>query len=80
VFLHLPGLTTLGIDVKADVSVLLTTLLGSLAVLASLHAAYGLAAALHLVEPVLHNPSAGLRQILSIVLLNATTMAIACRC
>lgn len=80
VFLHLPGLAELGLDVRADMSILLTTFLVSLAVLVVTHVLHALAVALHVIAPALQNPRAGQREVLSIALLNAITLAIACRC
>lgn len=80
VFLHLPGLAELGLDVRADMSILLTTFLVSLAALAVAHGLHSLAVTFHVIAPALQNPSAGRREVLSIALLNAITIAVACRC
>ncbi|KFM24479.1 hypothetical protein F751_3197 [Auxenochlorella protothecoides] len=58
VFYHLPSLDSLGIDLRADLSILLTTFLLSLAVLGAAAAAHAAALALAWVRPWLAHPSA----------------------
>jgi hypothetical protein len=78
VFYHLPSLDALGIDVKADLSILLTVFLLSLLVLGALTAGHSAAVALRLLAPRLLHPHAGAAEAFSVVVLNAMNMAIAC--
>lgn len=78
VFLHLPSLESMGFDVKADVSVLLTTFLMSMVVLGLLHAVHSAAVMCQLLSPALYNPIAGKHGMTSICLLNSFNLAIAC--
>lgn len=73
VFYHLPSLDTLGIDLRADLSILLTTFLLSLAVLGAAAAAHAAALALAWVRPWLAHPSAA-----SVITLHAANLALAC--
>ncbi|KAL6778167.1 hypothetical protein ACKKBG_A17180 [Auxenochlorella protothecoides x Auxenochlorella symbiontica] len=73
VFYHLPSLDSLGIDLRADLSILLTTFLLSLAVLGAAAAAHAAALALAWVRPWLAHPSAA-----SVVALHAANLALAC--
>ena len=78
VFYHLPSFDSLGLDVKADVSMLITVFLGSLVILGSLSVAYGTAAAFHLISPRLIDRSSGARDAFTTVVLNSVNLAMAC--
>lgn len=77
VFYHLPSLDSLGLDVRADVSMLITVFLGSLVALGILSASYGAAVLFRLLSPRLFD-RAGTREVFTTIILNATTLAIAC--
>ncbi|KAK9862826.1 hypothetical protein WJX84_007158 [Apatococcus fuscideae] len=78
VFLHLPSFESLGIDFKADVSVFLAVFLLSLSSLAALHGLHSLAAMSKLITPRLLLPDAKHRQMVSVILLNSLSLAVAC--
>lgn len=78
VFYHTPSLGTLGIDVKADISLLLTIFLISCLVLGALHVAYNTGVTFNVVKPLLQDPSSRLRESVALVVLNALNLAMAC--
>jgi hypothetical protein len=78
VFYHLPSLESMGINIKADVSMWLACFMGSLCTLGALHGLYGLAVSLRLLDPRLYSPLAGTREVWSIVLMNSVNLAVVC--
>lgn len=77
VFYHLPPLESMGFDVRADLSVLLTTFLLSLTTLGALTLVHGAAVALRALRPRLLAPTGG-RSVWVAVLLNSANLAVAC--
>ncbi|GAB4822190.1 hypothetical protein N2152v2_009236 [Parachlorella kessleri] len=77
VFYHMPSLQSMGVDVKADISLLLTVFLLSLAILGVLQGGYELAVLFKLVDPWLA-VEGGAREAWAIVVLNSMTLALAC--
>jgi hypothetical protein len=67
-----------GINIKADVGMWLVCFLGSLCLLGSLHALYGLLVSLRLLDPRLYSPTAGPTEVWSIVVMNSVNLAVAC--
>ncbi|KAI7840166.1 hypothetical protein COHA_005949 [Chlorella ohadii] len=78
VFYHLPSLESMGINIKADVSMWLACFMGSLCTLGVLHGLYGLAVSLRVLDPRLYSPLAGTREVWSIVLMNSVNLAVVC--
>lgn len=78
VFYHLPSLESMGINIKADVSMWLACFLGSLCTLGALHALYGMLVTLRLLDPKLYSPMAGPREVWSIVVMNSFNLAVVC--
>lgn len=78
VFYHLPSLDTLGLDVKADLSMFITVFLGSIAVLGSVSGAYGIGILFRLVSPRLLDRTSGAKDAFTTVILNSWNLAIAC--
>lgn len=78
VFYHMPSLDSMGIDIKADISLLLTTFLLSLCVLGLVQAAYGLAVLFKLADPWLLSATDGARAAWPVVVLHSMTLAVAC--
>ncbi|KAL6745958.1 hypothetical protein V8C86DRAFT_2959352, partial [Haematococcus lacustris] len=78
-FYHLPSLETMGIDIKADVSMLIVVFLSSLVVLSLLMALHYGAVRLRLLRP---QPCAALgtaaRTVSGLLLLNSASLALAC--
>uniref|UniRef100_A0A7S1T4N1 Calcineurin-like phosphoesterase domain-containing protein n=1 Tax=Tetraselmis chuii TaxID=63592 RepID=A0A7S1T4N1_9CHLO len=75
---HLPGFTDLGIDVKADISLILLVFFASLLTLALFHAAYNVAVSLHLINRRLFNSRSSKSDRVNILLVNSMSFAIAC--
>ncbi|KAL4423131.1 hypothetical protein ABPG77_004814 [Micractinium sp. CCAP 211/92] len=78
VFYHLPSLESMGINIKADISMWLACFLGSLCTLGMLHALYGMLVTLRLLDPKLYSPMAGPREVWSIVVMNSFNLAVVC--
>lgn len=78
VFIHLPSFQSMGIDVKADISMLLTIFLLSLLILAGLHTLHAVAVFFKLMSAALYSPGVGRRSMYTLVVLNSLTLAIAC--
>lgn len=78
VFYHLPSFNSMGLDVRSDLSMLLTVFLLSLLVLGALSALHETAVAFRLVAPRLVDANSGARHVFTLVILNAMTFAIAC--
>lgn len=76
---HTPSLETLGIDIRGDLSLTLSTFLGSLAVLASAQIIHDSLIALRCIKPRLRTSAkVSIKQLWAAVLLNSLTMAVAC--
>ncbi|KAL3147784.1 hypothetical protein ABBQ32_002515 [Trebouxia sp. C0010 RCD-2024] len=78
VFVHLPSFQSMGIDVKADISMLLTVFLLSLLILGALHAIHAVAVFFKLMSPALYSPGAGRKGMYTLVILNSLNLAVAC--
>ena len=78
VFYHLPSLDTLGLDVKADLSMLITVFLGSIVVLGCVSSAYGIGVLFRLCSPRLLDRTSGAKDAFTTVILNSWNLAIAC--
>ncbi|KAK9835056.1 hypothetical protein WJX81_007542 [Elliptochloris bilobata] len=78
VFLHLPSFQALGIDIRTDLSVLLTIFLLSLLVLGALHACHLLAVGVGAAAPGGARGAAGRKEALSLILLNSMSLSVAC--
>ena len=78
VFYHLPSLDSLGLDVRADLSMLLTVFFLSLLVLGALSAGHFGAIALRVLSPRLLGPTDGALRAFTVVILNSMNLAIAC--
>ena len=78
VFYHLPSLERLGVDVRADLSILLAAFLLTLCVLAAVYGAHELAVGVKLTDPRLHAPAARPREVWASVFLNSMSVAVAC--
>lgn len=77
VFYHLPSLESMGLDVKADISMALTVFLLSLLVLGGLATLHGIGVVFNMVAPRLLFGNAGAREVFSAVILNAFNFSIA---
>jgi hypothetical protein len=78
VFYHSPSFASLGLDIKADVSMLIAVFLGSLLVLSILNALYGLGVLFRILSPRLLDQNSGPRDAFTTVILNSVNLAIAC--
>ncbi|DBB07470.1 TPA: hypothetical protein ACH3X3_008941 [Trebouxia sp. C0006] len=78
VFVHLPSFQSMGIDVKADISMLLTIFLLSLLILGALHAIHAVAVFFKVMSPALYSPGVGRRNMYTLVILNSLNLAVAC--
>eukprot|EP00873_Tetraselmis_striata_P039964 jgi/Tetstr1/460228/TSEL_005543.t1 len=75
---HLPGIAALGIDVKADVSLMLLVFFASILTLALLNAAYNLAVSFKLINRRLFNFRSSQADRINIVLVNSMSLAVSC--
>lgn len=78
VFYHSPSFASLGLDIKADVSMLIAVFLGSLLILSIINALYGLAVLFRILSPRLLDQNSGPRDVFTTVILNSVNLAIAC--
>jgi hypothetical protein len=78
VFYHSPSFASLGLDIKADVSMLIAVFLGSLLILSILNGLYGLAVLFRILSPRLLDRNSGTRDAFTTVVLNSVNLAIAC--
>ncbi|KAH7619432.1 hypothetical protein NADE_006274 [Nannochloris sp. 'desiccata'] len=78
VFYHSPSFASLGLDIKADVSMLIAVFLGSLLILSIINALYGLAVLFRILSPRLLHQNSGPRDAFTTVILNSVNLAIAC--
>ena len=78
VFYHSPSFASLGLDIKADVSMLIAVFLGSLLILSIINALYGLAVLFRILSPRLLDRNSGTRDAFTTVILNSVNLAIAC--
>jgi hypothetical protein len=74
VFYHSPSFASLGLDIKADVSMLIAVFLGSLLVLSIINALYGAAVLFRILSP----RARLLDRAFTTVILNSVNLAIAC--
>jgi hypothetical protein len=76
VFYHSPSFASLGLDIKADVSMLIAVFLGSLLVLSIINALYGAAVLFRVLSPRLLDQNSV--NAFTTVILNSVNLAIAC--
>ncbi len=78
VFYHMPSFESLGFDIKADVSIILTIFLMSCALLGVLASTYGFLTSIRAVSKRLLYIPPSSKEIFSVVVLNSMNLALAC--
>lgn len=78
VFYHMPSFESLGFDIKADVSIMLTTFLMSCALLGSLAGTYGFVTSLRSVSKRLLYVPPSSKEMFGVVVMNSMSLALAC--
>ncbi|GMH37404.1 hypothetical protein BSKO_05277 [Bryopsis sp. KO-2023] len=78
VFYHLPTLVELGMDVKADVSLLLSVFLSTFVLIGVMNGLHYVAVSLNIISPFLFVPGTGPKQLWNAAAVNSMTVAVAC--
>ena len=78
VFYHMPSFESLGFDIKADVSIMLTIFLMSCALLGTLAGMYGFVTSLRSVSKRLLFVPPSSKEMFGVVIMNSMTLAMAC--
>ena len=79
VFYHLPKLEDLGMDLKADISVMMSTFIGTFTLISLIHGLHRLAVAFDVISPFLIAPNDRSGALWAAVVINSTSLAVACR-